>query len=281
LIHLPPNISPDETIDALYVFTNCEQSISPNSTVIDGKNPAFIGVTEILKRSVEYTVQLLTRELEIRLDELENEWHKSSLEKIFIEERMYKKAGYENASSKEIALDFLEQEFKPFLKLFRREILRDDLNMLFEIKMGRILKFNKDKADEFIKSIELEIEEVKNHLNNIIEYSINYYKQIKKKYGKDHERKTELRHFEQIDATEVVVANTKLYANFKDGFIGTSLKKDDFLFDCSDIDDIIVFRNTGAYIVTKCQKRHLLVKILYMLVFLEKTMKGQFTILFT
>lgn len=251
LIHLPNNISPDETIDALYVFSNCELSISPNASVIDGKTPAFIGVSEILKRSVDYTVQLLTLELEIRLQELESDWHKSSLEKIFIQERMYKKPGYENADSKAMALDFLEEEFKPFLKLFRREITRDDLNSLFEIKMGRILKYNKDKADEYIKGIEAEMEEVQNHLDNIIPYSINYYRQIKKKYGKGKERKTEIRSFEQIDATEVVVANTKLYANLKDGFVGTSLKKDEYLFDCSDIDDIIVFRRSGEYVVTK------------------------------
>lgn len=251
LIQLAPGISPDVTIDALYAFTDCEVSISPNSCVIDGEKPRFMGVTEILKTSAEHTRELLKLELEIRLGELEDEWHKSSLEKIFIEERMYKKPGYENANTREEALKFLDKSFEPFKPRFRRTITKEDLAMLFEIKMGRILKFNVLKADELIKGIETEMDEVKNHLAHLTDFAVEYFKQIKKKYGKNKDRKTEIRNFDNIEAVQVAVANEKLYMNRKEGFIGTSLKKEEFVCECSDIDDIITIRRDGKYMITK------------------------------
>lgn len=251
IIHLSPGISPDLTIDALYAFTDCEISISPNSCVIEEDKPRFVGVKEMLRHSADHTLGLLKMELEIRLNELEEEWHKSSLERIFIEERMYKEKGYENAESKEAALQFLDKSFEPFKKLFRREITMDDLATLFEIKMGRILKFNSLKADENIKGLEAEMDEVKNHLVHIVPFTINYFKQIKKKYAKGRERKTEIRSFDNIQAAHVAVANQKLYVNRQEGFIGTGMKKEEFVCDCSDIDDIIVIKRDGKYLITK------------------------------
>lgn len=251
LVHLAPGISPDMTIDALYAFTDCEVSISPNSCVIEDNKPVFMGVKDMLRQSAINTKALLKLELEIRLSELENEWHKSSLEKIFIEERMYKEPGYENAESKEEALNFLDKCFDPFKKLFRREITFDDLAMLFEIKMGRILKFNSNKADEFIKGLEDEMAEVKNHLAHLNDFTIEYYRQIKKKFSKGKERKTEIKSFDTIEAVQVAVANEKLYVNRKEGFIGSGLKKEEFVCDCSDIDDILVIRRDGKYMITK------------------------------
>lgn len=251
MIHLSPGISPDLTIDALYAFTDCEISISPNSCVIEENKPRFVGIKEMLKHSADHTLGLLKLELEIRLRELEEEWHKSSLERIFIENRMYKEKGYENAESKEAALTFLDHCFEPFKKLFRREITMDDLASLLEIKMGRILKYNTLKADEHIKGLESEMDEVKNHLANIVPFTINYFKQIKKKYAKGRERKTEIKSFDNIEAVQVAVANQKLYVNRQEGFIGTSMKKEEFVCDCSDIDDIIVIKNDGKYLITK------------------------------
>ncbi len=251
IIHLSPGISPDLTIDALYAFTDCEISISPNSCVIEDDKPRFVGIKDMLKHSADHTLGLLKLELEIRLNELEEEWHKSSLERIFIEKRMYKEKGYENAESKEAALKFLDQCFEPYKKLFRREITMDDLATLFEIRMGRILKFNTLKADEQIKGLEAEMDEVKNHLANIVPYTINYFKQIKKKYAKGRERKTEIRNFDNIEAVQVAVANQKLYVNREEGFIGTGMKKEEFVCDCSDIDDIISIKRDGKYMITK------------------------------
>jgi len=251
LIHLPNNVSTDKTIDALYAFTDCEISISPNCCLIEDNKPKFVGVSSVLRQNTDHTVELLTRELEIRLSELEEAWHKSSLEKIFIEERMYKEAGYENSESKDEAIDFLDKCFEPWKPKFRREINRDDLTALFEIKMGRILKFNSDKANDYIKGLDDEMVEVKNHLENIIPYTIAYYKHIKKTFGKDHPRMTEIRSFENIEASKVVVKNEKLFINRDEGFMGTSLRKDEFVCDCSDIDDIILFYKDGRYLITK------------------------------
>jgi topoisomerase-4 subunit A len=251
LVHLASGISPDLTIDALYAFTDCEISISPNACVIEEEKPKFLPVSEMLKHSADHTLSLLKLELEIRLNELEDEWHKSSLEKIFIEKRMYKEKGYEEAASKDEALKFLDSCFEPYKKLFRREITLDDIATLLEIKMGRILKYNVLKADEFIKGLEDEMEEVKNHLANIVPFTVNYFKQIKKKYGKGRERKTELRSFDNIAATQVAVANEKLYVNRQDGFIGTGLRKEEYVCDCSDIDDIICIRKDGKYVITR------------------------------
>ncbi len=251
LIYLPAGASPDKTIDALYAFTDCEVSISPNSCVIDNNKPLFIGVSEILKHDTDYTVHLLTRELEIRRNELEEAWHKSSLERIFIEEGMYKKKGYEDAGSKEAAIKFLDKCFEPFKPKFRREIKLEDIETLFEIRMGRILKYNVLKAEEYILSLEEEMQQIDYHLANIIPYSIDYFKRIKKQFGKNFPRKTEIRSFANIVASKVVVKNEKLYFNKEDGFIGTSLRKDEYICDCSDIDDIILFYKDGKYLIKK------------------------------
>ena len=249
VVHLAPGVSPDQTIDALYAFTNCEVSISPNSCVIYEEKPQFLGVKEILRINTAHTVHLLKRELEIRLEELEDQWHNSSLEKIFIENRIY--LTIEDCETWECVLDTIRKELEPFKKLLRREITEDDLVRLTEIKIKRISKFNAFKAEDLIKSVEEEMEEVKNHLIHLVEYAINYFRQIKKKYGKDRDRHTEIRSFDNIEAAEVAVANQKLYVNREEGFAGTSLKKDEFVTECSDIDDIIVFREDGTLLVTK------------------------------
>jgi topoisomerase-4 subunit A len=268
LIHLAPGISPDVTIDALYAFSDCEISISPNNCVIEDDKPRFLGVKDMLKHSTDNTLNLLKLELEIRLNELEEEWHKSSLEKIFIGERMYKEPGYENAENKEAALHFLDKCFEPFKKLFRREITLDDMAALLEIKMGRILKYNTLKADEHIKALEDEMVVVKNHLANLVIYTINYFRQIKKKYGKGHERRTEIRNFDTIEAVQVAVANEKLYINREEGFIGTGMRKEEYICDCSDIDDIIVIRKDGKYLISKVAEKSFVGKdILYAGVF--------------
>ncbi len=249
LIHLVPNISPDQTIDALYAFTNCEISISPNTCVIDNNLPIFPSISELLITSTEHTVRLLKSELDIRLHELEENWHFSSLEKIFIENRIYNLI--EECETWESVIETIDKGLEPFKKLFKREITRDDIIRLTEIKIKRISKFDGFKADELIRNIESEIEEVLNHLANLIDYAINYYRQIKKKHGKGRERKTEIRNFENIEAQLVAVANQKLYVNRDEGFVGFSLKKDEFVCDCSDIDDIIVFKSDGKFLVTK------------------------------
>ena len=248
-IHLSPDISPDKTIDALYAFTDCEVSISPNSCIIYDNKPRFMGIKEILRTSVERTKGLLTRELEIRLSELEEGWHMSSLEKIFIENRIY--ITIEECETWESVIETIDKGLEPFKKLLRREVTRDDIIKLTEIKIKRISKYDAFKADEQIKGLEEEMEEVKNHLANIVAYAINYFQQIKKKYGKGRERKTEIRSFDTIEATKVVVANEKLYVNREEGFFGTGLKKDEYVGDCSDIDEVIVFLKNGKYVISK------------------------------
>jgi topoisomerase-4 subunit A len=249
LIHLSANVSPDQTIDALYAFTNCEVSISPNSCVIDEDKPRFLSVKEILDVSTQNTVELLRSELLIRKGELEQQWHNSSLEKIFIEERIYRKI--ENCKTWESVITTIDKGLDPFKDRLTREVSRDDIIRLTEIKIKRISKYNALKADELIISIEEELEEVKNHLEHLIDYSINYFRQIKKKYGKGKERRTEIRNFDTIQATAVVAANQKLYIDRDEGFAGTSLRKHEFVCDCSDIDDIIIFRADGTFLVTK------------------------------
>ncbi len=248
-IQLAPGTSPDQTIDALYAFTNCEVSISPNACVIYDGKPQFIGVDEILKISTDSTVNLLKMELEIRKSELEEQWHFSSLEKIFIEERIYR--DIEECESWEEVIVAIDKGLTPFKHLFKREITRDDIVRLTEIRIKRISKYNSFKADETIKNIEAELEEVKNHLNHLIDFAINYFRAIKKKYGKDKDRMTEIRNFDNIEATLVAAANEKLYVNREEGFAGTGLKKDEYVCDCSDIDDIITFRDDGTYSVAK------------------------------
>ena len=249
LIHLSAGVSSDKTIDALYAFTDCEVSISPNSCVIENERPRFVGVKEILRLTVKRTTGLLRLELEIRKAELEESWHFSSLEKIFIEERIYR--DIEECETFESIIETIDKGLDPFKKLLRRDVTRDDIIRLTEIKIKRISKYDAFKADEQLKSIEDEIAEVNHHLDTIIDYTIAYYQRIKDKYAKGRERKTEIRSFDTIVASKVVVANEKIYVNRKEGFIGTSLKKEEFVSECSDIDDIIVFRRDGKYQITK------------------------------
>ena len=248
-IQLQSGVSPDQTIDALYAFTNCEIAISPNSCVIYNGKPHFMGVDEILKISADNTVNLLKMELEIRKSELEEQWHFSSLEKIFIEKRIYR--NIEECETWEAVITAINKGLTPYKNLFKREINKEDIIKLTEIKIKRISKYNSFKADEIIKNIELELEEVENHLRHLIDYAINYFKAIKKKYGPGKERCTEIRNFDTIEAKLVAATNEKLYVNREEGFAGTGLKKDEYICDCSDIDDIIAFREDGTYMITK------------------------------
>lgn len=248
-IQLQPGISPDQTIDALYAFTNCEVSISPNSCVIYNGKPQFLGVDQILKISTDSTVNLLRMELEIRKSELEEQWHFSSLEKIFIEQRIYR--DIEECETWEAVIAAIDLGLEPFKHLFKRDITREDILRLTEIRIKRISKFNSFKADETIRGIEIELEEVENHLRHLIDFVINYFRAIKKKYGANRDRQTEIRNFDNIEATLVAATNEKLYVNREEGFAGTGLKKDEYVCDCSDIDDIIAFREDGTFLVTK------------------------------
>ena len=252
-IQLVPGVSPDQTIDALYAFTNCEVSVSPNSCVIYKGKPHFMGVNEILRITTDDTVRLLRRELEIQREELEEQWHFASLEKIFIQERIYR--DIEESETWEAVITTIDSGLEPFKKLFKRAITRDDIIRLTEIKIKRISKYNAFKADEQIRNIETNLEEVQNHLDNLIDYAINYFRQIRKKYGKDRERRTEIRSFDTIEASLVAVANAKLYINREEGFAGIGLKKDEFISDCSDIDDIIFFRDDGTFMVTRASEK--------------------------
>ena len=249
VIQLFPGTSPDKTIDALYAFTDCEYSISPNTCVITENKPSFMGVSQMLRISADRTVQLLKTELEIRQAELHEDWHMSSLEKIFIEEKIYR--DIEESETWEAVIQAIDKGLDPFKMLLYRDVTRDDIISLTEIKIKRISKFDARKADEHIKGIESELEEVKNHLKNMIPFAINYFKQIRKKYGKGKERKTEIRSFDTIEAVKVVANNARLYINYKEGFIGTGLKKDEFICECSDMDDILAIRKDGAYLITK------------------------------
>lgn len=253
VIHLAQGVSPDQTIDALYAFTNCEVSISPNACVIKDGKPQFLDVKEILRHNTDKTVYLLKRELEINLGELREELHFASLEQIFIEEKIYRKI--ETAKTWEAVINAIKMGLEPFKKDFVREITEEDIVKLTEIRIKRISKYNSMQADENIARINGAIDEVQNHLDNLIDYAINYFKQIKKKYGKGRERKTEIRNFDTIEATMVAAASEKLYLNREEGFAGTSLRRDDFICDCSDIDDIIVFRADGTMIVTKVDSK--------------------------
>ena len=249
LIHLPPGVSPDKTIDALYAFTACETSVAPLGCVIENHKPLFIGVSDMLKISTNRTVDLLKRELEIQLDELENKWHFSTLEKIFIREEMY--IDFKLYSNRESLYVYMYDRFKLFITSFVREINDDDLQKLTQIPMIRITRFDSDKADDSIAKLETEMEEVKHHLNTIIDFAIAFFQKLKDKYGKGRERQTELRSFDTIEATKVVLRNTKLYVNKEEGFFGTSLKKDEYVADCSDIDDVIVFLRDGKIMIAK------------------------------
>lgn len=267
-VHLAPGVSSDKTIDALYAFTDCEISISPNCCIIEDNKPHFLRVSDILRHTTNNTLYLLRRELEIQKSELLESLHFASLEKIFIEERIYKDKQFENASSMDIAIEHINKRLTPFLKNFIREITREDILRLMEIKMGRILKFNSDKADELIARYKEEIEEINHNIENIVDYTISWFVMLKEKYGKNFSRKTEIRNFDTIVATKVVEANEKLYINREEGFIGTSLKKDEFVCNCSDIDDIILFYKDGKYKIVKVSDKMFVGKnILYLNVF--------------
>ncbi|WP_196893028.1 DNA gyrase/topoisomerase IV subunit A [Aureivirga marina] len=254
VIHLANGISPDKTIDALYAFTNCENSISPLCCVIEDNNrPSFIGVSELLKISTTKTVDLLKKELKIELDELNEQWHFASLERIFIENRIYR--DIEEVATWEGVIKAIDKGLKPHIKHLKREVKEEDIVKLTEIRIKKISKFDIDKAKQFIESLEEKIEKVKFNLDNLIDFAIAYFKDLKAKYGKEKERKTEIQLFDDIVATKVVIRNSKLYANFEEGFVGTSLKKDTFIGDCSDIDDVICFRKDGTMTITKVAEK--------------------------
>jgi topoisomerase-4 subunit A len=249
LIHLFPGVSPDKTIDALFAFTGCETSVAPLGCVIEDNKPLFVGVSHMLKISTERTVDLLRQELEIQLEELKNKWHFSTLEKIFIREEMY--IDFKLYSDRESLYVYMYDRFEPFKKSFVRAIEDDDLQKLTQIPMIRITRFDSDKADDFIAKLEDEMKEVQHHLDNLIDFAIAYFAKLKEKYGKGRERQTELRSFDNIEATKVALRNTKLYVNREEGFIGTGLKKDEYVTDCSDIDDVIVFLRDGNMMICK------------------------------
>ncbi len=266
IIHLAPGVSPDNTIDALFAFTDCETSISPNACVIQDDKPRFLGVSEILRITTDRTVQLLKQELEIRRAELMEEILMTSLEKIFIQNRIYIRI--EKCETWEAVISTIDKGLTPFKKQFYRPITTDDIVRLTEIKIKRISKYDLNKVDERMKSLEVELEEVQNHLNNLISFAINYFRQIRKKYGLGKERLTEIRSFDTIVATKVAVKNEKLYVNWKEGFAGTGLKKDDYVCECSDIDDIIVIREDGSYMVTRVSEKQFVGKnIIHIAVF--------------
>ena len=269
LIHLPNGVSPDKTIDGLFAFTNCEVSISPLSCIIEDNKPVFIGVSEILKKSTEKTKNLLKKELDVRLAELNLLWHYSTLEKIFIENRIYRLI--EDEETWDGVLEAINKGLKPFINLLKKEVSEDDILKLTEIKIKRISKFDLEKADKKIKQIEEDIDKVKFNLENLNDFAIQYFKNLKSTYSTGRQRKTEIRIFDDVDVKKVVVKNSKLYVNREDGFIGTSLRREEYVEDCSDIDDIIVFTSNGDMIVTKVDSKKFVAKnILYVSVFKKR-----------
>lgn len=250
LVHLPSGVSSDKAIDALYAFTECEVSISPNCCVIFDNKPHFLTVKDVLKKSVDNTLELLRMELQIKRGEIQEALHFASLEKIFIEERIYKDKKFEEAKSVDDACAHIDERLTPYYPKMIREVTKEDILKLLEIKMGRILKFNSDKAEENIVKMNDEIREIDHHLKHIVEYTVAWFNMLKDKYGKNYPRKTEIRSFDTIEVTKVIEANQKLYANFDEGFIGTSLKKDEFIANCSELDDVIIFYRSGKYQVT-------------------------------
>ncbi|QDO95024.1 DNA gyrase/topoisomerase IV subunit A [Formosa sediminum] len=269
LVHLPAGISPDKTIDALYAFTSCETSVSPLGCVIEDNKPLFIGVSEMLRRSTDNTVQLLKSELEIKLGEFEELWHFASLERIFIENRIYR--DIEEEETWEGVIKAIDSGLKPHVKHLKRLVTEDDIVRLTEIRIKRISKFDIDKAQQKIDALDEQIAEVKHHLSHLIDYAIAYFARLKKEYGEGRERKTEIRIFDDVDATKVIIRNTKLYVNRIEGFVGTSLKRDEYVGDCSDIDDIIVFTKSGKMMVTKVDSKTFVGKdIIHVAVFKKK-----------
>ncbi|RZP03267.1 MAG: DNA gyrase/topoisomerase IV subunit A [Flavobacteriales bacterium] len=269
LIHLPNGISPDKTIDALYAFTKCETPISPLGCVIEDNKPLFVGVNEMLKSSTDRTVALLKSELEIQLNELEAQWHFASLERIFIENRIYR--DIEEEETWKGVISAIEKGLRPHIDHLKRAVVEEDIVRLTEIKIKRISKFDIDKAQQKIEALEDRIAQIKHHLNHLIEFAIDYFKRLKSDYGKGRERKTEIRVFDDIEATKVVIRNTKLYVNRGEGFVGTSLRKDEYVTDCSDIDDVIVFTQDGKMMVTKVGAKIFIGKdIIHVAVFKKK-----------
>ena len=253
LIHLPPGVSPDKTIDALYAFTNCEVSIAPLGCVIQNNRPLFTGVSTMLKHSTDRTVDLLKKELIIELGELEEQWHFLSLERIFIENRIYRRI--EEEETWEGVIEAIDEGLKPFVKHLRRDVTVDDITKLTEIKIKKISRYDLDKAQEKLDALEGDIEKVKFNIEHIIDFTIKFFSTLKEKYGKGRERKTELRSFDNIEATKVVLRNQKLYVNKEEGFVGTGLRKDEYVGDCSDIDDVIVFLRDGKMMISKVEDK--------------------------
>ena len=281
LVHLAPGVSSDKTLDALYAFTDCEVNISPNCCVIDNKKPHFLSVSDVLKKSTDNTLDLLRQELNIEREEKLEALHFSSLEKIFIEERIYKDAKFEQAENMDAACEHIDDRLTPFYPKMVREVTKEDILKLMEIKMARILKFNKDKADELIARLKGEIEEIDNHLAHITDYTINWYEGLKTKYGKNFERKTEIRNFDVIVATKVAEANEKLYINREEGFIGTGLKKDEYVCNCSDIDDVIIFYKDGKYKIVRISDKLFVGKnILYVNVFKKNDKRTIYNVIY-
>ena len=255
LVHLSPGTSSDKAIDALFAFTDCEVNISPNCCVIDDKKPKFLTVSDVLRRSVDNTRELLRRELLIHRGELFESLHFASLERIFIEERIYKDKGFEQAPNMDAACEHIDKRLTPYYPQFVREVTKDDILRLMDIKMARILKFNKDKADELIARMKDEIARIDADLNNMTEVTVNWFRLLHEKYAHEHPRRTEIRSFDTIEATKVIEANEKLFINRADGFMGTGLKKDEFVDNCSPIDDVIIFYRDGTYKVTRVQEK--------------------------
>ncbi|SOS75001.1 DNA gyrase/topoisomerase IV subunit A [Tenacibaculum piscium] len=279
LVHLPVGISPDKTIDALYAFTNCENAISPLACTIQDNKPVFVGVSEMLKHSTDLTVKLLKSELEIQLHELEEQWHFASLERIFIENRIYR--DIEEQETWQGVIKAIDTGLKPHIQHLKRDITSEDIARLTEIRIKKISKFDIDKAKQYIEGLEAKIAEVTHHLENLITFAINYFKGLKTKYGKGKERKTEIRIFDDIVATKVVMRNTKLYVNRTEGFVGTSLKKDEYVDDCADIDDIIIFKGNGTMMVTKVAPKTFVGKdIIHIAIFKKKDKRTVYNMIY-
>lgn len=281
LVHLLPGTSSDKAIDALYAFTDCELSISPNCCVISDKKPHFLGVSDVLRHSVDTTKNLLKRELEIQRGEIEENLHFASLERIFIEERIYKDKEFEEGESMDDVLLHIEKRLEPFTKSLIRDITRDDLLKLMEIKMKRILKFNSEEADRLIASYKERIAAINDHLAHLVDYTIAWYTSLKEKYGDAYPRRTVIRGFDNIEAAKVAEANERLYINREEGFIGTSLKKDEYVCNCSDIDDIIIFYKDGKYKIVKVQEKMFIGKnVLYVNVFKRNDQRTIYNVIY-
>jgi topoisomerase-4 subunit A len=279
LVHLPSGVSPDKTIDGLFAFTSCETSISPLGCVIENNKPLFIGVSEILEKSTDRTKKLLELELEYKRGDFENQWHYASLERIFIENRIYR--DIENVETWEGVIKAISEGLQPFINNLKREVVEDDIVRLTEIKIKRISKFDIDKAQIKIESIESELKKITFHLNNLIDFAISYFKNLKSVYGKNKKRKTEIRIFDDVDAKKVVVKNSKLYVNREEGFIGTSIRKDEFVEECSDIDDVIAFTEEGKMMVTKVDSKKFIGKnIKHVAVFKKKDKRTVYNMIY-